>query len=113
MTPFPRRSQAPIRCWISAGNTFLGMTVCTALGGIELYAEPVWLAYWVTRKLNAMLASAYTSGSVICAAAASQWMVSRRQPTSASSRFWPNPMTIQELSVSPSGPRSGTDLCRS
>ena len=31
-------------------------------------------------------------------------MVSRRQATSASSRFWPNPMTIQELSVSPSGP---------
>ena len=60
-----------------------------------------------------MLASAYTSGSVIWAAAASQWMVSRRQPTSASSRFWPNPMTIQKLSVSPSGPRSGTDLCRS
>jgi hypothetical protein len=52
------RSQAPIRSWISAGKMLLGMTACTALAGMELYADPVWLAYWVTRKLTAMLASA-------------------------------------------------------
>jgi hypothetical protein len=37
-------------------------------------------------------------------------MVSRRHATSASSRFAPNPMTIQAVSVSPSGPRSGNAL---
>jgi hypothetical protein len=31
------RSQAPIRSWSSAGKTFLGMTACTALAGMELY----------------------------------------------------------------------------
>jgi hypothetical protein len=54
----PGRSHAAIRSRMSAGKMLLGMTACTALGGIDVYADPVWWAYCVTRKLTAMLASA-------------------------------------------------------
>src|ERR1700760_2522422 len=57
-TPAPGRpAEAEIRARRSSGRTAFGITACMALGGIEVYADPVWLAYWVTRKLTAMLAS--------------------------------------------------------
>ena len=54
------------------------MTACTAFGGVEVYADAVWSAYCVTRKLTAMLASAYASEPFIRVLPEGHW------PTTAS-----------------------------
>jgi hypothetical protein len=40
---------------LSGENTRFGTLPCTAFAGTAEYAEPVWFAYWVTRKLAARL----------------------------------------------------------